>query len=205
MNLKNMKKALLASTLGTAMLLGVSIVANAQVYGTYRDYRDYQKQQQKIAREQARQQRRAVERYYRSSNGTYRDQYGNTIVVGQNGYYQDQMGNLYNRNGTVVYSSGNRVVTYPSNSYYNNNRYSNTNGYYNNGYTYGTTGSYRLYNNGSYYTTDYRGMALLRQAVNTGYQQGYQQGQMDRRYGRNTNYYNNNYVSKRQLRLSELC
>jgi flagellar biosynthesis/type III secretory pathway protein FliH len=48
---------------------------------------------------------------------------------------------------------------------------------------------YRVYRNGSYYQTDYRGAELLRQAVNQGYQQGYRQGQLDRRYGRNSGYY----------------
>jgi flagellar biosynthesis/type III secretory pathway protein FliH len=48
---------------------------------------------------------------------------------------------------------------------------------------------YRVYRNGSYYQTDYRGAELLRQAVNQGYAQGYRQGQLDRRYGRGGNYY----------------
>ena len=51
---------------------------------------------------------------------------------------------------------------------------------------------YRVYRNGSYYQTDYRGAELLRQAVNNGYQQGYRQGQLDARYGRGANYYGNN-------------
>jgi hypothetical protein len=48
---------------------------------------------------------------------------------------------------------------------------------------------YRIYRNGSYYQTDYRGAELLRQAVNEGYRQGYRQGILDRRYGRNSGYY----------------
>ena len=48
---------------------------------------------------------------------------------------------------------------------------------------------YRIYRNGSYYQTDYRGAELLRQAVNEGYRQGYRQGQLDRRYSRNGGYY----------------
>ena len=48
---------------------------------------------------------------------------------------------------------------------------------------------YRVYRNGSYYQTDYRGAELLRQAVNEGYRQGYRQGQLDRRYSRNGGYY----------------
>jgi hypothetical protein len=82
--------------------------------------------------------------------------------------------------------------------------YQRTNsGFYDNGYnrTVTTTNTtvfdprtgrvYRVYNNGRYYNTDSRGVNLLRQAVNSGYQQGYQQGQMDRRYGRRMNYYGN--------------
>ena len=41
--------------------------------------------------------------------------------------------------------------------------------------------AYRLYRNGQYYNIDERGANLLRQAVNSGYQQGYQQRQADRR------------------------
>ena len=65
---------------------------------------------------------------------------------------------------------------------------------YNNRYTNRAGGSrfYRINRNGSYYQTDYRGTELLRQAVNSGYQQGYRQGQTDARYGRNTGYYGNN-------------
>lgn len=50
--------------------------------------------------------------------------------------------------------------------------------------------NYRYYRNGQYYYTDSRGANLLRQAVNSGYQQGYRQGQLDRRYGRGNSYYN---------------
>lgn len=60
---------------------------------------------------------------------------------------------------------------------YGRNPYRNRNGYY------------RVYRNGSYYQTDYRGAELLRNAVNRGYQQGYLAGQRDRRYGRDDYYY----------------
>jgi flagellar biosynthesis/type III secretory pathway protein FliH len=56
--------------------------------------------------------------------------------------------------------------------------------------------TYRVYRNGQYYETSYRGYELLRQAVNAGYQQGYRQGQIDRRYGRGYNYYGNNVYSQ---------
>jgi len=39
---------------------------------------------------------------------------------------------------------------------------------------------YRVYRNGSYYQTDYRGAEILRQAVNEGYRQGFQAGRNDR-------------------------
>jgi hypothetical protein len=56
----------------------------------------------------------------------------------------------------------------------------------------GLSQQYRVYRDGRYYQTDYRGAELLRQAVNRGYQQGFQQGQLDARYGRRANYYGNN-------------
>jgi hypothetical protein len=64
---------------------------------------------------------------------------------------------------------------------------------YNNRYTNRAGGSrwYRVYRDGNYYQTDYRGTELLRQAVNRGYQQGYRQGQLDARYNRGGNYYGN--------------
>jgi len=64
------------------------------------------------------------------------------------------------------------------------------NRYNNNGYG-SRAGMYRVYRNGSYYETNQRGADLLRQAVNSGYQQGYRQGQMDRTYGRGGSYYGN--------------
>ena len=52
--------------------------------------------------------------------------------------------------------------------------------------------NYRVLRNGSYYQTDYRGAELLKQAVNSGYQQGYRAGQNDTRYGRRDYYIDNN-------------
>ena len=79
-------------------------------------------------------------------------------------------------------------LQYQQASRYNNGY--NNNGYYNNGYN--GNRSYRIYRDGSYYTTDYRGAELLREAVRSGYTQGYRQGQLDRRYGRGSNYYDDN-------------
>jgi len=77
-------------------------------------------------------------------------------------------------------------------------RAGNYNGYGNNNYGYSTPGytTYRIYRDGSYYNVDSRGVSLLRQAINMGYQQGYQQGRNDRMYRRGYNYYGNNvYMS----------
>jgi len=63
----------------------------------------------------------------------------------------------------------------------NRNVYSNNNRNNNN--------RYRVYRNGSYYQTDNRGAELLRQAVNSGYQQGVRAGQADRNNRRRSNYY----------------
>jgi hypothetical protein len=72
---------------------------------------------------------------------------------------QNQRNRQYQRNGNV----------YSNNNVYRNNRY-------------------RVYRNGSYYNTDNRGAQLLRQAVNSGYQQGVRAGQIDRSNRRNGNY-----------------
>lgn len=70
---------------------------------------------------------------------------------------------------------------------------------------------YRVYNNGSYYNTDDRGLQILRDAVNRGYQQGYYAGQTGRRQGygygynglsayRNGTYGYNSYVTPSMYR-----
>jgi hypothetical protein len=65
---------------------------------------------------------------------------------------------------------------------------------YNRGYNQNSYGynqnmrRYRVYRDGSYYDTDYRGAELLRTAVRSGYQQGYREGQSDRRNGRRYDY-----------------
>jgi len=173
MTLNRMKKALITTGLGLATLFGAVTVTQAQ---TYRDYREAQRAQQKAIREQQKQARRI----FRQQNGRYRDQYGNVVTINSNGYYVDQLGNVYDRNGYVISSSGNRMVTYPTNTYTYNNRYVYTPGV--------TTGYYRIYGNGGYYSTDYRGYEMLRSAVNNGYQQGYIEGRRDRREGKRFDY-----------------
>lgn len=69
---------------------------------------------------------------------------------------------------------------------------------------------YRLRNQYGYYQTDQRGIQILRDAVNRGYQQGFYAGQTGRRTGnnrysnisiyRNGNYGYNSYVNSNQYR-----
>lgn len=72
----------------------------------------------------------------------------------------------------------------------NNSRYRRDS--YNNGQWNANVTHYRVNRNGSYYNTDQRGADLLRQAVNSGYQQGYQAGQSDRSGRRRSSYSNSN-------------
>jgi hypothetical protein len=64
----------------------------------------------------------------------------------------------------------------------------------NNNGSFGNNGNqgnrYRVFRNGSYYQTDNRGADLLKQAVNSGYQQGFNAGKSDRS-GRRGGKYNN--------------
>lgn len=158
MKLFSLKKTLISSILGSFVLVGGVLTANAQTYN--QEYREWQQAQRDAQRE--------YQDYLRSrSRDDYRDwQRAQRRAQQEYAEYQRsaRMGNVYD--GRV----------------YNNRRV------YNNG----NRGYYRVYRNGSYYQTDYRGAELLRQAVNSGYQQGYRQGQTDARYGRGGNYYGNN-------------
>ena len=55
---------------------------------------------------------------------------------------------------------------------------------------------YRVNRNGTYYQTDERGVQLLKQAVNTGYQEGYRAGRNDRN-SRRASSYNNSTIYRR--------
>jgi hypothetical protein len=71
---------------------------------------------------------------------------------------------------------------------------SNGNGYYNGNANANTNRNhrYRVNRNGSYYNTDQRGVDLLRQAVNAGYQQGFQAARNDRNRNRRGSYSTSN-------------
>lgn len=51
---------------------------------------------------------------------------------------------------------------------------------------------YRVYRNGSYYNTNYRGAELLKQAINQGYRQGFEAGRRDRNSNRRISWSNSN-------------
>ena len=55
---------------------------------------------------------------------------------------------------------------------------------------------FRVNRDGAYYQTDNRGVELLKQAVNTGYQEGYRAGRNDRN-GRRSSSYNNSVVYRK--------
>ncbi|MEO6052365.1 MAG: hypothetical protein ABIP78_13690 [Pyrinomonadaceae bacterium] len=79
-----------------------------------------------------------------------------------------------------------------NNQYYRSgNDRSNGNGYYT-GNANSNSNRYRVYRNGSYYNTDYRGAELLRQAVNEGYRQGFTAGRSDLDGRRRISYSNSN-------------
>jgi hypothetical protein len=159
-------KSAIISSLGAITLFGAASLTNAQ--NVNRQYRQYQRAAQEAQRECIDYQRSGSRSDYRQCQEAQRR--------------AQQELNDYQR-ASNGYNSG----------YYNNN------GYYNNStstvFNPRTGQVYRVYNNGQYYSYDQRGVNLLRQAVNSGYQQGYNQGRMDRRYGRGMNYYGNSVYS----------
>ena len=166
MKLESMWKGFVASAMGFFVLLGAAGLAKGQNVND--QYRQWQRAQMEAQQRQMDYQRSGSSQDYR--------QWQRAQQRAQREYMDYQ-----------------RATRGSNNGYYDNN-----NGYYNSGSTVYDTRSgryYRVYRNGSYYQTDYRGAELLRQAVNSGYQQGYRQGQMDRAYGRGMNYYGNSVYS----------
>jgi hypothetical protein len=166
MRLFNFRNAVVTTALGAFTLIGGAGLTHAQ--NVNEEYREWQRAQRQAQRECRDYQRQGSREEYREC----------------------QRAQQRAQRELMEYQRTN-------NGYYNN-------GYYNNGRVTSRTTTvfnprtgqvYRVYNNGRYYNTDSRGVNLLRQAVNSGYQQGYQQGQMDRRYGRGMNYYGNRVYS----------
>ena len=208
----NLKKLAMGTALGMAAILGTSEIANAQGRGRDKDRKDEpkqesraDKQQEKIERKRAKieqdrgwpdqqhqvewarqndqnrinQQRQAE--YARQQNERYRieQQRQAELIRQQNERYrieqqrQAEINRRYNRSGNDR-SNGN--------GYYNGNANANTN----------RDNRYRVYRNGSYYNTDYRGAELLKQAVNEGYRQGFRAGRSDLDGRRRSSYSNSN-------------
>ena len=167
-DIKYIKHAIISTIFGAFVLVGTVLSVSAQ--DPTQEYRDWQRAQQRA------EQRHQV--YLRTNSIWDYNQWQAAQRQAQQQY--DQYQRTLNHNNNSYYNNG----------YYNNNGYNNS--YYNNS---SYTPQYRVYSNGSYYSTDSRGAEMLRQAVRNGYAQGYQQGRMDRRFGRGYNYYSNNMYS----------
>ena len=165
-------KTLAVGGFAFALLAGAQTVSAQNPTEEYREWENAQRRAQKEYRESQRTRSPRDYRDWQRSQRVAQQEYNEYQRVSQRGgYYNNNNG--YNDNG------------------YNNNGYNN-NGYYNNGTrTQTRTGWYRINRGGSYYEVDQRGVNLLRQAINSGYQQGYNAGVRDRRYNRNSNYYYN--------------
>lgn len=181
MRLFNLKNAVLGSALGLVTIVGATSASAQNRNEEYREWQRAQQQAQEELRDYQRTgsrrdyrdyqqaQRRAQQEYreYQRSNHTvYNNGNGNGYGYGREGRDSDD---------TVYYRNGQRV--YP-------NR------------TNGNTDYYRVYRNGSYYQTDSRGVELLRQAVNSGYQEGYREGQINRQNRRYNDYNDSNMYQR---------
>jgi len=170
------------SLLGVLVLVGTVITLNAQ--NDTREYREWQMAQQRA--EQLHQD------YLRTRNPWDYRQWQNAERQAQAQYrtYQENIRN-YNNSGydNGRYNNSQYDNRYNNNQYdtrYNNQYDSRYNTGYNNGYNNGTVNNntFRIFRNGSYYSTDSRGSEMLKTAVRIGYSQVYNQGMMDRRRGR---------------------
>ena len=163
----NFRKLAATIVIGLVALLGASAMATAQGNRNHdKNERKEMRQQERLARQNARaeQERLRIER----ERQAYWDQQ-NTRIRTQ----QQRQTDWYKRSGNDR-SGGAGYVWGNAND--NTNR----------------DGRYRVYRNGSYYNTDYRGAELLRQAVNEGYRQGFQAGRNDRNSRRRVTWSNSN-------------
>jgi hypothetical protein len=159
-NFKYLRKLTIGSVFAVFVLLGTVLTASAQNPAS--EYKDWQRAQAKAEMRH--------QDYLRTGSIRDYNQWQREMRRAQEQYLQYQQ--AVNRTG---YNGYNRVVYNPG--YYNS-------GYYTTNNRYSNVGAYRIYMNGAYYTVDYRGVELLRQAVRTGYTQGFREGQRDRLSGR---------------------
>ena len=169
MNSLNLKRKAFSFVIGAIALTAVVGIANGQ--NVTQQYRQWQRAQAR-AQQECMDYNRSRDRddYYQCQRAQARAQREyNDYVLASRGYNRSY--NQYGYNNNYGYNNGQTVYN-PSTGQY-----------------------YRIYRNGEYYQTSSQGYNLLRQAVNSGYQQGYRQGQLDRRYGRGSNYYGNDVYS----------
>jgi hypothetical protein len=160
-NFKQLSRILIGSGFGLIVLAGTAFTVNGQsVTEEYREWQRAQARAQQERRDYMRTRSRWDYEQWQAAERRARQEYRE--------YQRTASGNSYGNYG------------------YNNR---NNNGYYNGSYNNNNNNrQFRIFRNGSYYSTDYRGAELLRQAVRNGYAQGYRQGRMDRRYNRGYNY-----------------
>src|SRR5438552_1054039 len=162
-----LRKAIISAIFGALFLVGTAF----SIYAQYdmKEYRDWQNAQARAEQQQ--------QIYMRTNSPWDYRRWQDAQRIAQRQYsryersssrYSNSYSNSYNRD-------------YNNNNVYNRNYDSNRNDF---------NVNFRIYRNGSYYTTDSRGAELLRQAVRNGYAQGYRQGQIDKRYGRGYDYEN---------------
>jgi hypothetical protein len=170
MKLNSLKKTIAVSTLGVVTLLGISGTANAQRRGNQNQPQKVEKKQEKDYK----QPQKVDKKQDRVNTQQRRVQQQRAELERQRGIQRQEQIRLEQQRQAQIRNQRNRNDDHSNNR--NNNQINNR--------------RYRVYRNGSYYQTDYRGAELLRQAVNSGYQQGFEAGQYDRSHRRNNGYYN---------------
>ena len=170
MKLYSLKKTIAVSTLGIVALLGISGTANAQRRGNQNQPQKVEKKQEKVYK----QPQKVEKKQDKINSQQYKIQQQRAELERQREIQRQQQIRLEQQRQAQIRNQRNRNDNYSNNR--NNNQINNR--------------RYRVYRNGSYYQTDYRGAELLRQAVNRGYQQGFEAGQYDRSHRRNSGYYN---------------
>jgi hypothetical protein len=163
----NFKKLAATVVIGLVALLGTSVMANAQGNRNHdKNGRKEMKQQERLNKQnaQAEQERIRLEQQRQA----YWNSQNTRIRI-----EQQRQTDRYNRSGNDRSGGAGYVF---GNANDNTNR----------------DGRYRVYRNGAYYNTDYRGAELLRQAVNEGYRQGFQAGRSDRGSNRRVSWTNSN-------------
>ena len=184
----NFKKLIGVSALGVVAVLGLSETANGQRWKN--DRKQDQKQERKMEKRQDKIERKMDRQQDRTDWHRARIEQQRILIEQQR---QAQL-NSRIRMQQQRQAELTRQRQAEWNRQHSGNDRSNGMGYYRGNANAHTNRNhrYRVYRNGSYYNTDQRGVELLRQAVNSGYQQGFYAGQRDRNDRRNSNWYDEN-------------